>query len=924
MDILTSALAMGKPNVIDEWLRAIPKDDHNSKKHFGAILSIATTNCGSDVISSHFSGHLFLWDMNSSKDPIEISVSNEPSISLATTPDGTYCVTVSSDGHATLLNVRERKQIKDIIGAYSCVAPSDSGDFVLGGLDGRITILDREGEVKREFGGNCGGVGAITCASGLVVTGGRDRQVRAWSLENGHPLWVMQGHRRDIDAVALSQNRRLVASGSKDGTILIWDAKTGQQRQRLRGHLAHVSALAFTDGDRRLVSGSYDGTTIVWDTRLGLSIQRLRYHDNHVTALAPLPGNTVISSGAEGSLVIFSGLTGKPLFIRGGDGRRVRRELLGLALMNRATLPSLLCLNQRLKDFAVSIVGRFGKVGGELISTLSARLPSPLSRFLPTVLFPALVSKALMRNDSRRACELAGRWIGRTPDALSAWIAFGSACKDLQEDAAALTAFDMVRSLANEAMAQSSAQELRVYEVLARGRQDFHHDVLHVALTTEKLRPGNVANLHSAVNACIALGDYDSAREILSSASYQQAKRLYRGQLSFDRLVLWLADFCKSVGSSVPPIKAVSSQRYLIAFVVWGDAFREIMERITLPCLLADRNLPYLASVGAVRILFFTPDREIEKIETMPILKALRQYAQCDIVGFPDSLTCYPEKYRLMSALHVAAMTIAKREQNHFIFLAPDIIISDNYLETLERYRASGKKVVMVGGIISDYNGFIDELNLIQESECKPLSIHPVDLLRIGIRHLHQVSVNNIHADETDRTSASITFWALQNGGYIAHGFHHTPYLISAEVLERFNGSLYFTIDSEFLSHIVKNEHDLEELCIIKDAREANYFELSRPNRDGSGIIFDLKRTVRWGAVQGITAQWLYAQRIDFSPDGVPSDDPSVVLSERIVAEVLAQIPPYKDLVLRMEISEKNLERIDRQVNRGIPKGRRL
>ncbi|WP_199902082.1 tetratricopeptide repeat protein, partial [Azospirillum sp. B506] len=622
----------------------------------------------------------------------------------------------------------------------------------------------------------------------------------------------------------------------------------------------------------------------------GAALQILTLHRQHVTGLAPRPDGTLVSSGAEETLVVFSSDTGKPVMTFGEDQRVARRELLRHFVLEQTALQ----FESRLPRLAVR--PRPQKWIDFCLLAL-VRMPRGMLRLLRRKSLNLLTEIALGKGNYELTINLAAEWIRRDPTSPIAWAYLGNAFQALQEYPASLAAFDMATTLVDEINCLVNRKKIKALEIVARGDTRLYRDVLRSAYAADRSLPGNVAMLHTLAEAHAALGEYDSVNNILVADAYKQAKLLYHGNIYYDQLLLWIVKFREDPDRFVPPLGGGTRPSYLIAFVVWGESFHEVMEQITLPCLLASGNLPYLSLAGSVRILFFTPESEVRRLEEMPILAELRRYSQCKIIGFPSFLTSFPDKYKLMSALHVAALTISQRDKSHFIFLAPDIVFSENYLETLDRYRASGKGIVMVGGIMLELTGFRRALNWKPDNVASPLSLNPSTLLELGLQHLHHVSVKNFYATEMDRSSASIIFWPLRNGGLIAHGFHHTPYLISSDVLARYDGSFFLTIDSDFMNHIVKNESDLNDCVIISDAREANYFELSRPERSDTHYICNNEVIVRWGSVQGIAARWLFEKRVDFAPQGVQADDPAVIASDKIVKEILTEIDIRKNLI---------------------------
>ncbi|KAL6923040.1 hypothetical protein FSST1_000314 [Fusarium sambucinum] len=120
--------------------------------------------------------------------------------------------------------------------------------------------------------------------------------VKVWSTSTGQCLQVLEGHKFQVEAVALSPNNLLLASGSIDSTVKIWNPMTGECTNVLLGHSGWVASLSFSPDSAKVASGSDDGTVKVWHTATGTCSNTLNNSDQAIISVAFLSGNERLAS----------------------------------------------------------------------------------------------------------------------------------------------------------------------------------------------------------------------------------------------------------------------------------------------------------------------------------------------------------------------------------------------------------------------------------------------------------------------------------------------------------------------------------------------------------------------------------------------------------------------------------------------------
>ena len=101
----------------------------------------------------------------------------------------------------------------------------------------------------------------------LLASGHQSGAVRLWSMPDGHPLTILQGHTSRVNQVVFSPDGRVLASGSADGTVRLWSMPDGHLLAILQGHTSRVDQVVFSPDGRVLASGSADGTVRLWGVK---------------------------------------------------------------------------------------------------------------------------------------------------------------------------------------------------------------------------------------------------------------------------------------------------------------------------------------------------------------------------------------------------------------------------------------------------------------------------------------------------------------------------------------------------------------------------------------------------------------------------------------------------------------------------------
>ncbi|CAI6334502.1 unnamed protein product [Periconia digitata] len=187
--------------------------------------------------------------------------------------------------------------------------------YIVVALDNaKIHVFDTLGNHQRTLQGHVMGVWAMVPWGDLLVSGGCDRDVRVWNLENGTSVHTLRGHTSTVRCLKMSDSKTAI-SGSRDTTLRVWDLERGACKHVLVGHQASVRCLEI-HGDI-CVSGSYDTTAKIWSISSGKCLRTLTGHFSQIYAIA-FDGKKIATGSLDTSVRIWDPTDGKCLAVLQG------------------------------------------------------------------------------------------------------------------------------------------------------------------------------------------------------------------------------------------------------------------------------------------------------------------------------------------------------------------------------------------------------------------------------------------------------------------------------------------------------------------------------------------------------------------------------------------------------------------------------
>ena len=246
------------------------------------------------VVTGSKAGKLTLWFADSATQMTGVQLASSVN-SVAFSPDGRMVAAGCEDGTTSLWDVRTFRQVRTL--------PFESSDerHVLS------VAFSKDGT--------------------WIATGSGDKAARIWDRSSGKLVrtFKMPSQLAEVDAVALSSDRRYLLTGSTDtsdnsesSTVRIWDTSNGELTRSFdlkSGDSAVMHSVAFSTDDKLIVAGSTFGVGLL-DAGSGQLIHSWRDYSPKSVAISP-----------DGAVVVAGGST------RDDSGR----ERPGLSMFNSAT-----------------------------------------------------------------------------------------------------------------------------------------------------------------------------------------------------------------------------------------------------------------------------------------------------------------------------------------------------------------------------------------------------------------------------------------------------------------------------------------------------------------------------------------------------------------------------------------------------------
>lgn len=171
-----------------------------------------------------------------------------------------------------------------------------------------LTVLQNYWRLRTTLHGHADFVRTVTTNpdQSILVSGGRDGEVRVWDAATLHVRHTLSGHEEWVNHVAVSPDSRKIASASRDNTVRVWDVETGAPIATLDAHNDEARSVAFSPDGTQLLSADAQGIIKVWEVDEWTETASWQGHEGFIYMLAFSPdGTSVASAGADNQIILW-------------------------------------------------------------------------------------------------------------------------------------------------------------------------------------------------------------------------------------------------------------------------------------------------------------------------------------------------------------------------------------------------------------------------------------------------------------------------------------------------------------------------------------------------------------------------------------------------------------------------------------------
>ncbi|KAK2704617.1 hypothetical protein QYM36_016869 [Artemia franciscana] len=227
-----------------------------------------------------------------------------------------WIITGSDDYRITVFNYNtlERQHVVDAHMDYiRCLAVHPTLPIVLSGSDDMTIKMwnwDKNWACQKVFDGHSHYVMQIVFNpkdNNTFASASLDKTIKIWQLASSIPNFTLEGHVNGINCLDYTHagEKPYLISGADDRLVKIWDYQNRSCVQSLDGHTKNISAVAFHPELPIIITGSEDGTVKIWNANTYSLENTLNYGLERAWTICCLKGSNMVGIGFDDGCVMI-------------------------------------------------------------------------------------------------------------------------------------------------------------------------------------------------------------------------------------------------------------------------------------------------------------------------------------------------------------------------------------------------------------------------------------------------------------------------------------------------------------------------------------------------------------------------------------------------------------------------------------------
>ncbi|GEM_PF-1843682 len=216
-----------------------------------------------------------------------------------------------------------------------------------------------------------------------------------------------------------------------------------------------------------------------------------------------------------------------------------------------------------------------------------------------------------------------------------------------------------------------------------------------------------------------------------------------------------------------------SAQGCDFVVAVWGTEHLRVLFEAAIPTLLADGNLPAVASALPSRLIFFTTFAGERSITSQPLWHVLSQVLPVLVKVFSGADPATPAAHY---AMWRAAVEDARTAGRYVFMMSPDVIWADGSLRHVGELIRSGKKAIyMVQPRLVLETALLELNGRFRDSGNGVMTIKPSQMSELALRHMHHYQAASLAGGHYLPAQPEQLLWAQPPGRLEVRSFGLDP-----------------------------------------------------------------------------------------------------------------------------------------------------